>query len=165
MTEAEWMACSDPEPMLEFLRDKASNRTLRLFAVACCRCIWLLLSDERSRIAVEAAKRLANSELSELERESVHREAGNAFLAAKTPACRDAHAPRTSGCAAARAALLCLLPDALEAAASASFQVANAMRRLPGCDFIEEFTRVRLTQTQLLRELIDPFAPNTDGRV
>ena len=29
MTEAEWLACADPQPMLEFLREKASERKCR----------------------------------------------------------------------------------------------------------------------------------------
>ncbi len=37
MTEAEWLAATDPRPMLEFLRGRASKRKLRLFAAACCR--------------------------------------------------------------------------------------------------------------------------------
>ncbi len=30
MTEAEWLAATDPMPMLEFLRGKASDRKMRL---------------------------------------------------------------------------------------------------------------------------------------
>ena len=36
MTEAEWLACETPERMLAYLRGRASERKLRLFAVACC---------------------------------------------------------------------------------------------------------------------------------
>ncbi len=40
MTEAEWLAATDPKPMLEFLKGKASDRKLRLFSVAVARTVW-----------------------------------------------------------------------------------------------------------------------------
>ena len=35
MTEAEWLACADPQKILDFLKGRASERELRLFACAC----------------------------------------------------------------------------------------------------------------------------------
>jgi hypothetical protein len=49
MTEAEWLACKEPQPMLAYLKGiseregpsgRALRRKLRLFAVACCRRVW-----------------------------------------------------------------------------------------------------------------------------
>jgi hypothetical protein len=66
MTEQEWLESTDPQPMLAFLRSKASNRKMGLFAVACCRRIWELLPHEAARRAVETAElfcdNLASSE-------------------------------------------------------------------------------------------------------
>jgi hypothetical protein len=56
MTEREWLGCKEPERMLRALRGAISERKLHLFAAACCRRVWLLLRDERSRQAVEAAE-------------------------------------------------------------------------------------------------------------
>jgi hypothetical protein len=39
VTEEEWLGSTDPRPMLEFLRGKASDRQLRLFACAYCRAV------------------------------------------------------------------------------------------------------------------------------
>jgi hypothetical protein len=59
MTEAEWLASTDPVPMVPFLAG-ASDRKLRLFACAACRRVWHLFADEAGRGAVEAAERFAD---------------------------------------------------------------------------------------------------------
>jgi hypothetical protein len=60
MTEKEWLGCDDPRAMVEFLRGKASERKLRLFAVACCYRIWHLLPDKDCREAVQIAESFAD---------------------------------------------------------------------------------------------------------
>ena len=60
MTEAEWVASDTPYDMIKFIRLRASRRKLRLLACACCRRIWNLLPDERSRRAVEMSERYAD---------------------------------------------------------------------------------------------------------
>jgi hypothetical protein len=72
VTEAEWLASTDPEPMLELLRGKATGRKLRLFACACCRRIWHLLAHEESRRAVQTAELYAEGLVGEPERLEVN---------------------------------------------------------------------------------------------
>jgi hypothetical protein len=67
MTEAEWLTCDDPTPMVALLGGQASERLLRLFACACCRRVWHLLDDQRLRSAVELAERMAVGRVSEEE--------------------------------------------------------------------------------------------------
>lgn len=61
---AQYKACDHLERMLEFLQRTETARKLRLFACACCRSIWSLFEDERSRAAVEVAERFADGEAS-----------------------------------------------------------------------------------------------------
>src|SRR5436305_14712282 len=56
MNEAEWQSCISPEPMLELLKGRVSDRKLQLFACACCRRIWHLL-DGWSQNAVTVSER------------------------------------------------------------------------------------------------------------
>jgi hypothetical protein len=60
MTEKEWLAATDPAPLMEFLRDKASDRKLRLFAVACCRRVLGLVPTKRNREGLEVAEAFAD---------------------------------------------------------------------------------------------------------
>jgi hypothetical protein len=66
VTEQEWMACEDRQPMLEHFRGKFTDRKLRLFACACCRQVWSLLPGD-GRAAVEVAERFADGKAGQTE--------------------------------------------------------------------------------------------------
>jgi hypothetical protein len=78
MTEAEWLECDSPVPMLRCLQGDASDRKLRLFGCVCCRRHWHLLTDERSRMAVEMAELWADGLATEAELEAAQSAADQA---------------------------------------------------------------------------------------
>lgn len=68
MTETEWRNCTDPTPMLMSLQGKASDRKLRLFAVACHERIFHHLTDKRDcRKTIEFAERFADGLATKIE--------------------------------------------------------------------------------------------------
>ncbi len=69
MNEAKWLASEEPQPLLEYILD-SSQRKLRLLAASCCRRVWDILTDDRSRQAVEASERFADSRGAERKRMS-----------------------------------------------------------------------------------------------
>jgi len=78
MTEAEWLTCTDPTPMLEFLRDNVTERKLMLVVCACGRLVSHLLTDSRSKEALPIAERFADGLVSQAEMDAVFQPACNA---------------------------------------------------------------------------------------
>lgn len=113
MTEADWLACKDPDVLQNYLLGgskpnrgllawlgfqpsisgwqppQASERKLWLYACACCRRLWPLLGDERSQRAVEARELYADQRISLAEVQQAEREAREAFNAAHQVASGD----------------------------------------------------------------------------
>ena len=66
MTEAEWLACTDPGSIVEWLRasGRSSDRKLRLFATACCRRLLPLVREGRAQEWVEVIEEYADGRAS-----------------------------------------------------------------------------------------------------
>jgi hypothetical protein len=152
MTEAEWLACEDPEPMLEFLRGKASDRKLRLFAVACCREISPYLKGERCHRSLEVAERYADGKASEEERKSA------------LETVEEAHAIDQSASDVVASTLEC--PDSLDhyttddvssAAACVHATVSTGARDGSG-EWQKQFAINRSVQAALLRCILGPLS-------
>jgi hypothetical protein len=56
MTEAEWLACADPDKLLQFEAGRVSNRKLQLLAGAFARRVWHLNAYAWSRQQLEVAE-------------------------------------------------------------------------------------------------------------
>jgi hypothetical protein len=67
VTEAEWLACSDPVKMLHAVGLQGGVRKLRLFACACCRRLGPLLGSDRHLHLVAMAERFADGQATEQE--------------------------------------------------------------------------------------------------
>jgi hypothetical protein len=155
MDEADWVGCTDPQKMLEFVAGRISARKLRLFAVACCRRVWAALSAP-SRDYVLLAERVADGRAGERELLSVawdraeearDGQQGPALYHAADVAC--AAGSPTAGVAAARA--------------SASVVEALAGRGLVRPSGAPTRPAEQVALAQLLRDVFNPFARLADG--
>jgi hypothetical protein len=163
MTEAEWLACEEPESLLRFLlgepvrdgvfdrypRCRVTDRKLRLFAVGICR-RYGDAPEERTRRAVEVAERYADGMASEYELLHVHQVSDHEFRAEVS-----AGDPRT-------APWIACMPEAPDAARSVLSFCASAASSF---SFRFWTTKPRREQAQrahldLLRDVFgNPFRP------
>lgn len=167
MTEDEWNRCTDPQKMLEWLRHsgKAHDRKLRLFAAACCRRIWPLLTDERSRTAVERAEQFADGLVDSQARSMARRAASDATAVAWRAVtnlqkrCDSSSRDKVATFQAAQAATYAL--DARLAKRTVALGAAEAVCRADkGGAFASTARAVRKerrSQAELLRDLFGPF--------
>jgi hypothetical protein len=164
VNEVQWLKSTDPDVMLDGLRGLEANargvlfgwlrrscrdgegRKLRLFACACCRRIWPLLADARSRQAVETAERFAEGMASRKELAAAWEAAGQAVAAAEW-----------AGGATRWAAGAALSAASVEdwAAWGTAWAASAACKRALGDAAAE-----RAAQCDLLRDVFgNPFAP------
>jgi hypothetical protein len=95
MQERDWLAHrTGPTVMLHWLQAgrRASDRQLHLFACACCRRVWPLLADARSRRAVEVSERYADGRVGAEELEAARRDAEAACAEAEVRRVEVGHA-------------------------------------------------------------------------
>jgi len=114
MTEAEWLACANPQPMLEFLRRGASDRKVRLFAVACCRRVWSSFQHEEFRNAVQKAESFADGLADRSEMLDAHEKARGIFATLHGNDNGPGAALTASGFATAAKSVLRRIADALD---------------------------------------------------
>jgi len=155
MTEQEWLACADPQPMLGFLRDKASDRKLRLFACACCRRIWRFLQDERSRAAVAASERFADKQIRRAELVAAQQQA----MLGKKRFDEYVHPAENAAASVARPSIVPRWVAQLTARAVGNDAVWSVAQALPGSRANATSNEAQC-QAALLREIFgNPFRP------
>lgn len=171
MTETDWLSASDPLAMLQFLhegarnwgqwmlhwlgvdRDRLSVRKQRLFDCACCRRIWELMPDARSRQAVETSEEFADGLAVEVELLEVWRAAHDVMNMREEDASQPA---QWAALAAARAAQLTISGNERPSSALALDAAAGPL----GQTNAERLFAESKAQCHIVRDIFgNPFRP------
>lgn len=158
-----WEEARDSGGMIEalrkmgFSRTKAGRRSLRLFAIACCRCLGPLMG-EGDREALTLAEQFASGEVE-----------ASAVMASSVDLGRRLPPPTTAGAYARHAVLLCLYPTqtvAVVQAVCATAQQARAYHVVPNLtnataeEWREASLLERAAQCAVLRDIFgNPYRP------
>lgn len=159
MTEADWLACTDPAPMLAFVRGRTSARRLRLIAVACCRRLEYL--SREAEAALDVAERFADGTASDGDRSDARKAAQRA--AQGRGVTRTPTAPKGER-RGASAVYYAAARDAAEAARTARQLVVESLIWRAGgyaaCDARAVRDAEHGPQAVLVRDIIgNPFRP------
>lgn len=139
MTEKEWLNARDPFTYTKGITPKQR----RLFTCACCHRIWHLLTDQRSKTAVEVSERFAYRKASQEELTIARDNAWQAYYAC--PSADTAAASHAQDIYASRLAV---------AAATTRAQVEDAIY------YGNTYRAERLQQVKLLQDIVgNPFRP------
>ena len=163
MTESEWLKADDTVDMFDHLKRQARSqraslphRRLRLYACACCRRVWHLLGDSRSRTAVEVSERYADGQATRSALAKACRAAGEVLTALK----------RGGGRSAYLAAWVALwasadsIHDVWGGTSSAAADLAARLGKEAGAGMRSARASESMRQAELMREVFgNPFRP------
>jgi hypothetical protein len=145
MTEAEWLASANPRELLKSLGKRVSRRKARLFAVACCRRAWRMLTDSRTRHVLELTEQFADGLVTKKQLAPAHQEATAAINGNRGWFTLPEHAALGVFCAASTSR------DVVGGAIDAAQYVAFALGELPSASHVH---------ADLVRDIFgNPFRP------
>jgi hypothetical protein len=159
MTDAEWLACIDPEPLLHFLVGRFSERKLLLLKIACCHRISHLLPDRRSKNALVAAEQHAEGHVGQQDMLAAARGARQALEKLRRTIARTSTSSIFASDAAAN--LLSHPPSGTVAFVARAAANAVSVTLFPG-EIHDETRRTveKIAQVALFRDIAgNPFRP------
>ncbi len=161
MTESAWLSCRDPQPMLLDLPRPPTERKLRLLGCGCCRAVWDLFTDDRSRAAVEVVERFADGDATETEMWAAYRESSVARDLAVGPdsTASRRHRSLAGRCTSWAAHVLTNVSPHPNPVPVVQDDLIEALAQLQHAQW-GRFRSVRASQVELVREVFgNPFRP------